>query len=39
LGDSELLDEIRRVLPRARERATGVTCIIDAHLTLDGGCP
>lgn len=39
LGDVELLDELRRFLPRAQTRAAGATCMIDAHLTLDGGSP
>jgi hypothetical protein len=39
LGDAELLDQLRHVLPRAQTRAAGATCLIDAHLTLDGGTP
>jgi hypothetical protein len=39
LGDFELLDQLRRYLPRARTRAAGSTCLIDAYLTLDGGSP
>jgi hypothetical protein len=30
---------VRRFLPRAQTRAAGATCMIDAHLTLDGGSP
>ena len=39
LGDAELLDQLRHVLPRAQTRAAGATCLIDAHLTLDGSTP
>jgi hypothetical protein len=39
LGGTDLLEHVRRHLPGARMRAAGVTCLIDANLTLDGGSP